>query len=250
MCRHLAYLGPPVSLRALLLKPEHSLLHQSYAPRHQRHGRVNADGFGAGWYAPVTRLEPVRYRKPVPMWGDQTFANIAGAMRSGTIVASVRSASPGLPVNEACTAPYTRDQWLFAHNGCVLDWHGPKGAGVVLRRRLSDESLAATEGGTDSEVLFGLVLDAIADGAEARSAVATVILAVQSVSPGSRLNLLLTDGDTVVATACGDTLFTRRAGDAIVVASEPFDDDPSWVPVDDGSLVVATRTSLEVGDLT
>ena len=249
MCRHLAYLGPPVSLRALLLEPEHSLLRQSYEPRSQRHGRVNVDGFGAGWYAPDLRDEPLRYRKPVPIWSDQTFANLAGAMRSEAILASVRSATPGLPVNEACTAPYTRDQWLFAHNGCVLDWHGPKGVGVVLRRRLSDESLAAIEGATDSEVLFGLILDAITDGAAAPDAVAEVVRSARELSPGSRLNLVLTDGITVVATACGDTLYTR-CDDAIVIASEPFDDDPAWQSVDDDSLVVATRASLQVGALT
>ena len=248
MCRHLAYLGPPVSLRALLLEPEHSLSRQSYEPRLQRHGRVNVDGFGAGWYAPDVRAEPLRYRKPVPIWSDQTFADLAGAMRSGSILASVRSATPGLPVNESCTAPYMRDQWLFAHNGCVLDWHGPKGVGVVLRRRLSDASLSATEGTTDSEVLFGLVLDAIADGAPAPDAVASVVRAVRDLSPGSRLNLALTDGDTIIATACGDTLFSR-CDDAVVIASEPFDDDPAWQAVDDDSLVIATRSSLQVGAL-
>jgi glutamine amidotransferase len=249
MCRHLAYLGPPVSLRALLLEPEHSLLRQSYEPREQRHGRVNVDGFGAGWYTPDVRAEPLRYRKPVPIWSDQTFADLAGALRSEAILASVRSATPGLPVNEACTAPYTRDRWLFAHNGCVLDWHGPKGVGVVLRRRLSDDSLASTQGSTDSEVLFGLVLDAIADGASAVEAVADVVRGVRELSPGSRLNLALTDGDTIVATACGDTLYSRR-DDAVVIASEPFDDDPSWQAIDDDSLVIATRSSLQVGALT
>lgn len=249
MCRHLAYLGPPVSLRALLLEPEHSLLRQSYEPRRQRHGKVNVDGFGAGWYSPELRSEPLRYRKPVPIWSDQTFADLAGAMRSEAILASVRSATPGLPVNEACTAPYSREQWLFAHNGCVLDWHGPKGVGVVLRRRLSDDSFAAIEGGTDSEVLFGLILDALADGATTADAVTAVVHSVRQVSPGSRLNLVLTDGHTITATACGDTLFTRR-DDGVVIASEPFDDDPAWQAVDDDSLVTATRSSLEVGALT
>jgi len=248
MCRHLAYLGPPVSLRTLLLEPEHSLLRQSFEPRRQLHGKVNVDGFGAGWYAPDVRSEPLRYRKPVPIWSDQTFANLAGAMRSDAILASIRSATPGLPVNEACTAPYTRDQWLFAHNGCVLDWHGPKGVGVVLRRRLSDESLGAIEGATDSEVLFGLILDAIADGVPAADAVTSVVHTVRDLSPGSRLNLVLTDGITLVATACGDTLFTRH-DDSVVIASEPFDDDPAWQPVDDISLVVAARSTLQVGAL-
>jgi hypothetical protein len=45
-----AYLGPPVRLSALLLDPPHSLLRQSWEPRRQRYGRMNADGFGVGWY--------------------------------------------------------------------------------------------------------------------------------------------------------------------------------------------------------
>lgn len=249
MCRQIAYLGPPVTLSSLLLEPEHSLRHQSYAPRHQVHGRINADGFGVGWYSPDVRAEPARYRKPIPMWNDQTFANIAGAIRTGAFIAAIRNASPGLPINEACTAPYTRGPWLFAHNGGIVDWHGPTGVGVALRRRLSDVSLAATEGATDSEVLFGLVLDAITEGASPTDAVGSVIRLTQSLSRGCRLNFLLTDGTTVFATAAGDTLFTRRDDSSVVVASEPFDDSSAWQVVPDDSLVVATPTDLTTGAL-
>ena len=40
MCRHLAYLGPPVPLRAVLIDPPHSLYRQAWAPRDAaaRHG--------------------------------------------------------------------------------------------------------------------------------------------------------------------------------------------------------------------
>ncbi|HEU0128797.1 MAG TPA: ergothioneine biosynthesis protein EgtC, partial [Pseudonocardiaceae bacterium] len=47
MCRHLAYLGPPLDLATLLLDPPHSLLRQTYAPADMRGGgTVNVDGFG------------------------------------------------------------------------------------------------------------------------------------------------------------------------------------------------------------
>ena len=46
MCRHLAYLGPPATLRALLLDPPHGLGTQAWAPRRQCHGTMNVDGFG------------------------------------------------------------------------------------------------------------------------------------------------------------------------------------------------------------
>jgi glutamine amidotransferase len=181
------------------------------------------------------------------MWNDQTFANIAGATQTGVFIASIRNASPGLPVNEACTAPYTRDQWLFAHNGRVLDWHGAAGTGVALRRRLSDAALAGIEGATDSEVLFGLILDAMADGASPTEAVCAVIHLTHSVAPGSRLNLMLCDGVTLVATACGDTLFSKRDDASVVVASEPYDDSELWLSIPGDSLVVATTTDLNVG---
>ncbi len=50
MCRHLAYLGAPVTLRSVIIDPPHGLYTQAWAPRFQRPGAVNADGFGAGWY--------------------------------------------------------------------------------------------------------------------------------------------------------------------------------------------------------
>ena len=52
MCRHIAWLGPTRRLSELLLEPEHhGLIVQSYAPRRQAHGRMNADGWGAGFFA-------------------------------------------------------------------------------------------------------------------------------------------------------------------------------------------------------
>jgi glutamine amidotransferase len=238
-----------VPLGSLLYTPPHALVQQSHQPRHQRHGKINADGFGAGWYAPDVRVEPARYRTTTPMWADNSFRNIAGVISSGAVVAAVRNASPGLPVDESCTAPYTRGRWLFAHNGRVDGFPGPTAA--RLRRWLSDARTAHVEGATDSEVLFGLVLDRIDAGACPSDALADVVREVQTLAPGSRLNLLLSDGDSIVATACGDSLFTRadRASGAAIVASEPFDDDPSWTTVADGSLVKATRTTLDIGAL-
>jgi len=93
MCRHLAYLGRPVPLRELLADPPHSLLRQSWAPRRQRHGTVNADGFGVGWYAEGDPI-PARYRSDRPMWTDRSFADLARVVRSRAVLAAVRSATP------------------------------------------------------------------------------------------------------------------------------------------------------------
>ena len=44
MCRFLGYLGAPVPLSSLIYDQPHSLREQSYAPRMQDVGRINADG--------------------------------------------------------------------------------------------------------------------------------------------------------------------------------------------------------------
>ena len=51
MCRHFAYLGDQVTIRSVLFDPPHSLVEQAWAPRWQRHGTMNVDGFGVGWYS-------------------------------------------------------------------------------------------------------------------------------------------------------------------------------------------------------
>ena len=105
MCRHLAYLGPPVALAELLLDPPHSLVVQSWAPRDMRGGgTVNADGFGVGWYA-----EPARDRRPGGTGGaaaDLERRALPELARGPTpavpaVLAAVRNATAGMPVAEA-----------------------------------------------------------------------------------------------------------------------------------------------------
>ena len=115
MCRHLAYLGPPVSLQELLVDPESSLVRQSWAPRLQTSGVVNADGFGVGWYADGDPV-PGRYRRDRPIWSDASFLSLARVVRSAAVLAAVRSASPGMAAGESAAAPFTRGRWLFSHN--------------------------------------------------------------------------------------------------------------------------------------
>jgi gamma-glutamyl hercynylcysteine S-oxide hydrolase len=246
MCRHLAYLGAPIALDALLLRPEHSLLHQSYEPHHQVSGVVNADGFGAGWYDQAIRTEPARYRSDRPIWTDRSFASLAGLVRSGAVLAAVRSATPGFPVEESGAAPFTAGTWLFSHNGIVEGFAA--GIGVELRASVSDARAAAIEGRTDSEVLFALTLDQLDSGATLGAALAAVVKAVDARTNG-RLNLLLTDGNGVAATAWGDSLFLQHTNATTIIASEPLDATPGWQRVPDRSLVEGDAAGVTVGAL-
>ncbi|RSS40250.1 ergothioneine biosynthesis protein EgtC [Streptomyces sp. WAC07061] len=247
MCRHLAYLGPPVALERLLSEPEHSLVRQSWQPRRQRFGTVNADGFGVGWYAEGDPV-PARYRRAGPVWGDLTFADLARVVRSGAFLAAVRDATlPGAD-GEAAAAPFASGPWLFSHNGAVRDW--PDAAGP-LAAALPPPELLQLAARTDSALVWALVLRRLREGDDIGTALAEPVRELSEAAPGSRLNLLLTDGATIAATAWGDSLWylAEPAAGRVVVASEPHDDDARWCEVPDRTLLTATRTRVALTPL-
>lgn len=239
MCRHLGYLGPPVPLAELVLDPPHSLLRQSWAPADMRGGgTVNADGFGVGWY-PTGSDGPVRYRQSCPMWSDGNLPGLARSARSAAVLGAVRSATVGMPVVETACAPFLDGDWLFSHNGKVAGWPGSL---APLAGTLPVTDLLTLDAPTDSAVLWALLRRRLRAGDDPARAVAELVGEVAAAAPGSRLNLLLTDGRTLVATACYHALSVLSTPDAVLVSSEPCDADPRWRPVPDGHLVVATAT--------
>ncbi|TQK50569.1 glutamine amidotransferase [Streptomyces sp. SLBN-118] len=241
MCRHIAFLGPPLPLGQLLVEPAHGLFRQSWAPRHQRYGTVNADGFGVGWYAEGDPV-PARYRRPGPVWADLSFADLARVVRSGAVLAAVRDATEAGADGEAAAAPFAAGPWLFSHNGAVGGWPGSL---APLAVTLPATELLSLEARCDSALVWALVLHRLRDGDEPGQALADTVREVGEAAPGSRLNLLLTDGETVAATAWGDTLwYLAEPGRRTVVASEPYDDDPHWREVPDRTLLAATRTDV------
>jgi gamma-glutamyl hercynylcysteine S-oxide hydrolase len=236
VCRHLAYLGPPTTLAALVLEPSHGLLHQSYAPTDMRGGgTVNADGFGVGWY-PTTGADAVRYRGAAPIWSDAAFADVAGVTQTAAALAAVRSATVGMPVTAAAAAPFAEGRWLFSHNGVVRGW--PEAVGT-LAAALPVVDLLTLDAPTDAALLWALVRRHLRAGKDGADALAGVVEDVAAAAPDSRLNLLLTDGATIWATAWGHALSVRVAPGVALVASEPTDSDPGWTGVADRNLVVA-----------
>jgi len=246
MCRHLAYLGPPATLRSVIIDPAHGLYRQSWAPRRQRHGTVNADGFGVGWYAPGDP-DPVRYRRSEPIWADESFADVARVTRSAAVLAAVRCATAGTALGIASVAPFTSGRWLFSHNGVVDGW--PQST-AELAATLPAATLLALDARVDSALLWALVRSRLDRGVPAGEALADTIVTLRAAGVTGRFNFLLTDGQVIAATAAGDTLWHRRSGPAIVVGSEPGDDEPGWAEVPDGSVITATARDLQMTGLT
>jgi len=228
LCRHLAWLGAPRSVGDLLLAPEHGLLVQSYAPRRQRNGRMNADGWGVGFYSEA-RPEPARWRSNRPLWTDASFASVAPVISSSCVLAAVRSATAGMPADETAAAPFQSGRWLLSHNG------------IVDRAGLGPHP--AAESACDSALLAAHLFEFGPERA------GEYVAGLARRDPGARLNLLLTNGQRVLATRWGDTLSVLRTSDGVVVASEPYDDDPRWADVPDHHLVDVTPDAVTITDL-
>jgi glutamine amidotransferase len=284
----LAYLGPPATLAALLLDPPHGLLHQSYAPADMRGAAaVNADGFGAGWYppAPVAAIagpgaaaaapgaaphgdpgadpraldgqggdaaadpppvQPARYRSERPIWADAGFAALAAVTAGTGVLAAVRSATPGMPVTTGAAAPFAEGRWLFSHNGVVRGW--PRSvAGLAGALPVTD--LLTLDAPTDAALLWALVRHRLRRGDAPAAVLADTVRAVDAVAPGSRLNLLLTDGSAIWATTWTHALSVRAAPSAVTVVSEPTDTGPGWTAVPDRHLLAATPDGCDVRPL-
>jgi glutamine amidotransferase len=224
MCRHLAWLGEPRTLASLILEPPHGLLPQSHAPRRQVHGRFNADGWGVGFYPPGG-AEPARWRSAKPLWSDASFASVAPVLSSSCVLAAVRSATPGMPIEESATAPFTDGRWLLSHNG-----------------RVNPEVLPTDTGTAESTCDSALLAHHIF--ATGPAVLAETVVKVARQDPAARLNLLLTDGRRILATTWGDTLSYLVDGYGYVVASEPYDDDPRWVDLPDHHLLDVTLTGM------
>lgn len=247
MCRMVAYFGgPPVPLSSVVLAPEHSLLVQSYAPQEMMSGVVNADGFGVGWYTPEDE-EPAVYRSNASIWGDRSFANIAPKVRSTRFFGAVRSATPGLPVEESGVPPFDTGRYMFMHNGAIQDFR--QKAMRPLRDSLSDEAHAGLLGVTDSETIFAGLLDRLREGKDLDVALAATIRHVSAVCAvaglEATLNLAATDGAAMAftrfsTTGPGNSLYYIEGGafpEAVVVASEKLDGDEGWREVPDRSLL-------------
>jgi gamma-glutamyl hercynylcysteine S-oxide hydrolase len=182
------------------------------------------------------------------MWGDPSLPDIARVTRSGAVLAAVRSATAGTAVGEQAAAPFGDGRWLFSHNGRLDGWPavaeqiasaGGCGAAVLL----------SLEAMVDSAFLWALVLQRLRAGSPMAAALAAAIAAVEAAGGTGRFNFLLTDGLSVAATACGDTLWYRATPGAVTVASEPDDDGPGWTEVPDRHVLTATQALAEVRPL-
>ncbi|MFM8839535.1 MAG: class II glutamine amidotransferase [bacterium] len=281
MCRFVAYLGSPVLADDLLYKPRYSLISAQSVNAGEMSAQVNGDGFGIGWYAPNLDAEPCVFRSIKPAWSDQNLRNLARKIHAPAMFAHIRAASPGMPVEEYNSHPFTCGRLMFMHNGVI---GGFKEIRRTLLRRLNDSAYDAISGSTDSEHLFGLILHHLEDphreiGCEQLISAfekalidLSDILQEASITQHSYINACLTDGQNLIAVRyttnhsvqpasmyymygkeyhCRGESCMMEPGtgkpQAIVIASEPFTSKRSeWMKVERNSML-SVDAEMRVG---
>ena len=153
MCRFVAYLGRPIIVDELLLKPSNSLVNQSYDAE-ETSQTLNGDGFGLGWYVHNISQKPGLFRSISPAWNNNNLLYNAPLIQTDCMFAHIRAASEGA-ISEANSHPFHYDQFLMMHNGGVPHFSKIKRR---LLSMLSDELFLWVEGQTDSEHIFALLM--------------------------------------------------------------------------------------------
>ncbi len=256
MCRLILYLGKEIGLDLLLEKPEHSLVVQSYRPLEMESGTVNADGFGIGWYHPEAEAKPSIYKNTIPIWNDINLQHLSKQISSHCIFANVRSATPGIPVNQSNCQPFAYKKFMFMHNGLIENFRYSMMR--QIRGSLCDEYYTSINGTTDSEHIFALFLNHLHGANTTLSniveALRNTIYQLNDWASKKELKLLLnlavTDGENIIASKFsnrgrapslyyikGDEFFR----DSVVIASERLYSSPCWEAIPEGSIVSVTK---------
>lgn len=259
MCRVVGYLGPRLSLNALVDREPHALYQQSYAAQELETSVVSADGWGAAWYLPEDPCACV-YRSTQPIWGDPNLGDLGRSVTSRCMLAAVRSATDPLSIAAMNTQPFKFERLSFVHNGFVEAFRR------TLRRTvcegLDDAAYASIAGDTDSEHLFAMIVNAWLGQADEheRNLVSAVRGAVEQLRRFARerslvalLTLLVSDGEHIIAVRASEagkspSLYVRRveASQATWFASEPTNfGQAGWEPVPDESIVVASSSGYQ-----
>lgn len=228
MCRWVVYKGAPILISQITHKPEHSLVNQSkdggFYPGcdEKRNIRVNGDGFGLAWYT-FTRTDTSKikngscvFKCVTPAWNNHNLWNLVNHVESPLIFGHVRAVHMDNSdfknnLSEDNCHPFVHKRYTFMHNGAISGF-------PILKRRLRallpDPIYDILCGSTDSEHVFGVLLDEIGDmereltARELGDAVERVINRLAKLSKehgiitGSSLNFAVTDGRHIVATRC------------------------------------------------
>ncbi|HXX31315.1 MAG TPA: class II glutamine amidotransferase [Myxococcaceae bacterium] len=194
---------------------------------------------------------------------DPEFERVSGLLQARAVLAHIRLASVG-EVSRANAHPFVYGRWTFCHNGTLVDFERSR---LELERLIGPKFRRRLEGTTDSERCFGMFLTRLFSRVkeDAHPPVEVVAWALadtmESVAritdrpgqPRSAMNFLVTDGELMLATRRGRTLWMSSEAEvdrpvrgwpaahqrlhAFQVASENLGGRDVWVEVPEEGVV-------------
>jgi predicted glutamine amidotransferase len=194
------------SVHAPLVAERNSLRRQSIE---------HPDGWGIGAYVKGTLPELAHGLGPAHL--DPEFERVSGLLQARAVIAHIRLASVG-EVSPRNAHPFVYGRWTFCHNGTVNNFENARG---LLEHEISQKFRKRLQGTTDSERCFAMFLtrlfsktkeDAAAPVELVAWALADTMHTVAELTDKygptpSALNFLATDGELMVATRRGRTLW-------------------------------------------
>lgn len=256
MCRLVAYRGEPLPLRTLVFDGDHSLYRQSWEARELLHGSVNVDGYGVAWPDGDAGGRMVRLARVEPLWHDPDLPGLLNSVRAPRALATLRNATPGLPVGRTGLLPMIHDGWALAMNGFVP--HFRLAHMRALRRDLTDRWYGELVGSSDAETLFLLIRQMLEEDVPAEQALLAIRERVAErvgEDETAPMTLVLVGPPGVVLLhstvngPCNSLYMLENGGLAprgVLVASEPLDGDEGWAPVPPESLVRISSAGVAV----
>lgn len=206
MCRLYAFkANEPTRVECSLVHAQNALMAQSGG---DMEGLVHGHGWGVADYADGV---PMIEKQTWTAFNDEHFAKKAARVYAHTVVAHVRRATVGEQSIEN-THPFHHGRWIFAHNGTIPNFLKVRDLMIEQIDPLLRNDIKGT---TDSEHVFyylltlhmrepgALLLDLVAEG------IAQIMRWSAQIDPTRKvgLNIILTDGDNLIGSRQGRTLW-------------------------------------------
>lgn len=120
MCRILAKMSlREESIKYEMIKAPHSLLYMSQNGRQPEEGRgPHGDGWGLAFRR---NREMVIEKEGTPAYEDKKFQELASGITTDLLVASVRLATPGIPITKENAHPFRVGDLILVHNGTIKE---------------------------------------------------------------------------------------------------------------------------------
>ena len=253
MCRLYAFTAnEPTRVECSLVHAQNALMAQSAG---DAEGLVHGHGWGVADYSDGV---PLIEKQTWAAFHGEHFAKAAARVYAHTVVAHVRRATVG-GQSIHNTHPFHHGRWIFAHNGTVPNFRKVRDRMMPEIDPLLRNDIKGT---TDSEHVFYYILSlhmrepAVPLRQIVADAIRQIVHWSAEIDREKRigLNIVLTDGDTLVGSRLGRTLWHLERGlifkcpicgeshvhhevgadyRAVEVASEPLTDE-NWHEMPDG----------------